>query len=196
MKIPMDASRPRKPRARSRRKLDGDISQNRASGSGIAPVTPSACAGGTGETKQRSARPALARAPGRLRIWQPAFRAEIERLRELEPGWGRLDCITLVRDMVVALTGANPSVWPEGWRDEASARRTLARHGFADVGDVLAAVLPEIPPAFAQVGDVGTVGSPAGPAGCIVLGETLAVVRADGLSVTSQRSLLLRAFRV
>jgi hypothetical protein len=126
----------------------------------------------------------------------PAFHGELARLRTLEPGWGRLDCLTLVRDMVVALTGADASAWPSGWTDEASARRILARCGCRDVGDVLAAVLEEIPPTFARMGDVGTVEGPDGPAGCIVLGETLALVRADGLSVSAPRRLLVRAFRV
>jgi len=148
-------------------------------------------------TARRPRQPlALPKAPPRKRIWLPAFRAELERLRSLTPGMGVLDCITAPRDMVVALTGADPTLWPSGWTDEASARRTLARHGFRDVGEVLAAVLPEIPPAFARAGDVGTVDSPAGPAGCIVLGETLALVREDGLSVTAPRRLLTRAFRV
>ncbi len=166
-----------------------------ASPPGSGAVTPSACAGGTARTKK--ARPApLEKAPPRKRVWQPAFRAELARLRSLTPGLGVLDCITLPRDMVVALTGADAALWPSGWTDEASARRVLARHGFRDVGEVLAAVLPEIPPAFARMGDVGTVDSPAGPAGCVVLGETLALVREDGLSVTAPRHLLLRAFRV
>lgn len=138
----------------------------------------------------------LVRAPPRKRVWLPAFREEMSRLRSLQPGWGRLDCVTLCRDMVVALTGADAGAWPSGWADEASARRVMARHGFADVGAVLAAVLEEIPPAFARQGDVGTVEGPDGPAGCIVIGETLAIVRADGLSVTAPRHLLTRAFRV
>lgn len=162
----VDASRPRKPRARSRRKPGGD------------------------------AKLSLPPAPPRRRVWHPAFREELARLRGLQPGWGRLDCLTLVRDMVVALTGADAALWPSGWTDEASARRIMALHGFRDVGEILAAILTEIPPAFARQGDVGTVASPAGPAGCIVLGETLAVVREDGLSVTAPRHLLLRAFRV
>ncbi len=142
-------------------------------------------------------RPApLPKAPPRKRVWLPSFREEMARLRTLQPGWGRLDCVTLCRDMVVALTGADPGLWPSGWDDEASARRVMARHGFADVGAVLAAVLAEIPPAFARQGDVGTLGGPDGPAGCIVIGETLAIVRADGLSVTAPRHLLTRAFRV
>lgn len=138
----------------------------------------------------------LPKAPPRRRVWMLAFHAELERLRTLEPGWGRLDCLTLVRDMVVALTGADAAAWPSDWTDEASARRILARCGCRDVGDVLAAVLEEIPPSFARMGDVGTVEGPDGPAGCIVLGETLALVRADGLSVSAPRRLLVRAFRV
>lgn len=138
----------------------------------------------------------LARAPQRLRLWQPLFRAELARLAALAPGWGRLDCLTLPRDMVCAITGADPALWPSGWTDARSARRVMARHGCRDAGEVLAAVLDEIAPTFARQGDVGTIEGPDGPAGCVVIGETLAVVRESGLHLLTPRHQLRRAFRV
>jgi len=144
----------------------------------------------------RAGRGQLVKPPPRARLWQPLFLAEIGRLRALEPGWGRLDCVTLPRDMVVALTGADASLWPSGWTDEVSARRVMARHGFADVGAVLAAALPEVAPSFARAGDVGVIEGPDGISGCIVIGETLAVVRASGLDLRCPRQALKRAFQV
>ncbi len=123
--------------------------------------------------------------------------ATLDRLGALEPGWGRLDCIVLASDHVCALTGADRSFWPSGWTSEQAAGRLLRRLGHADVGSLLAAVLTEIPPVMAHVGDLGVIdGGRRGPSAVVVLGDRLAAVTDAGLVRDLPREQLLRAFRV
>jgi hypothetical protein len=121
----------------------------------------------------------------------------LDRLAGSEPGWGRLDCIVLAREHVCAVTGADPGLWPSGWDSERSAARLLRRLGHRDVGDLLAAILTEIPPVMAHVGDLGVIdGGRRGPSAVVVLGDRLAAVTDTGLARDLPREALIRAFRV
>lgn len=110
--------------------------------------------------------------------------------------WGVRDCFRLPLAAARAVAGLD--LWPDvrPYRCGRSAALRLVRHGFDGVGDALAAVLPEMHPAFAGRGDVGVVIEAGAEAGVVVLGAEIAgVAQGRGLTILP-RSRLVRAFKV
>ena len=109
--------------------------------------------------------------------------------------WGVRDCFRLTMDVAKALTGADPYADLEPYDSEMGAARRLVERGFASLGDALAAVMPEVPPALAQRGDVGVVDEAGTDAGVVVIGTDVVGMSQRGLTRVP-RSRLVRAFRV
>lgn len=135
----------------------------------------------------------------RLPDWRARFAAEMNRQR-LEPfSWGTQDCaLGLACGAVQAITGEDLAVgFRSKYRGPVAAKRVLREAGFETLGDLVASMLPEIPPAFAETGDLGLIESD-GP-----FGEALSVVDVSGLIVMDEnghgmvpRSRMIRAFKV
>lgn len=135
----------------------------------------------------------------RLPDWRARLAAEMDRQRRDPFAWGRHDCaLGLAAGAVTALTGADLAApWRGRYRSPSSARRALHKAGFNTLADLVASLLPEIPPAFADVGDIGVIAAD-GP-----LGQALCVVDASGLIVLTEaghgrcpRHDMIRAFKV
>lgn len=135
----------------------------------------------------------------RLPDWRARFAAEMDRQRRDPFAWGQADCaLGLAAGAVKALTGVDPAgPWRGRYRTAGGARRAIHKAGFTTLADAVASLLPEIPPAFADVGDIGLVVAE-GP-----LGQALCVVDTGGLIVLTEaghgrrsREDMLRAFKV
>lgn len=135
----------------------------------------------------------------RLDDWRARFAAEMDRQRQIPFRWGVHDCfLGMVSESVRAITGVDLARGFRGrYRSERKAAAVLAEDGHSSLGDLVAALLPEQPPAFARIGDVGTVAAPGG------IGEALCIVDASGLIVMTDeghgrrpREDMQRAFKV
>ena len=135
----------------------------------------------------------------RLPDWRARFAAEMDRQRRDPHAWGHHDCaLGLAAGAVVAITGLDLAApWRGRYATPLGAARVLRCGGFATLGDMVASVLPEVPPAFANIGDIGVL-SADGP-----VAEALCVVDASGLIVMTEdghgrrpREDMHRAFRV
>lgn len=135
----------------------------------------------------------------RLPDWRARLAAEMDRQRRDPFAWGRHDCaLGLAAGAVTALTGADLAApWRGRYRSPSGARRVLHKAGFSSLADLVASILPEIPPARARVGDIGLIAAD-GP-----LKEALCVVDVSGLIAMTEpghgrrpRADMIRAFKV
>lgn len=135
----------------------------------------------------------------RLPDWRARFAAEMDRQRRAAFSWGWQDCaLGLACGAVQAITGVDLGADLRGrYTTPAGAWRVLKREGFDDLGDMVAAKLPEQHPAFARIGDIGLIAAE-GP-----IGHALCVVDVSGLIVLTEqghgrrpRSDLVRAYKV
>lgn len=105
----------------------------------------------------------------------------------------------LAAGAVEAITGADLRVgWRSKYKTPAGAVKALRAKGYDSLADLAADLLPEIPPAFADVGDIGLIEAEDG-----ALGYALGVVDASGLIVLTPdghgrrpREDMIRAFKV
>lgn len=135
----------------------------------------------------------------RLDDWRARLAAEMDRQRRMPFEWGKQDCaIGFAAGIVQALTGEDLA---RGYRSKYAsprgAAKLLAEAGAESLGDFAANLLPEIHPAFANVGDLGVIEAD-GP-----IGQALCMVDASGLVVMTEqghgrrpRGDLIRAFKV
>lgn len=135
----------------------------------------------------------------RLPDWRARFAAEMDRQRRDPFAWGSQDCaLGLAAGAVEAITGADLRVgWRSKYKTPAGALKAIKAKGFDSLPDLLASLLPEVPPAFADVGDIGVIEAD-GP-----LKQALCVVDASGLIVLTEaghgrrpREDMIRAFKV
>lgn len=135
----------------------------------------------------------------RLDDWRARLSAEMDRQRREPFAWGSQDCVLgFGSGIVQALTGVDLARGFRGkYRTPAGAAKILADSGAASLGDFVAGFLPEIAPAFANVGDLGVIPAD-GP-----IGEALCMFDASGLVVLTDeghgrrpRQDAIRAFRV
>lgn len=136
----------------------------------------------------------------RLPDWRARLAAEMDRQRRDSFSWGTQDCaLGLAAGAVEAITGADLRVgWRSTYRTPRGALKAIRAKGFDSLPDLIASLLPEIPPAFADVGDIGLI-----PVDDGALGHALCVVDASGLIVLTEaghgrrpREDMLRAFKV
>lgn len=106
---------------------------------------------------------------------------------------GRNDCALFAAGWVKIATGQD---FARGWRSTYRSLRRgqllLEEAGFADHVDFAAAHLPEIAPAFAQVGDIAVLDDQAFG---ITAGEMIYCLKPQGLGLVP-RSAMRRAFQV
>lgn len=135
----------------------------------------------------------------RLDTWRERLAAEMDRQRREPFAWGKHDCaIGFAAAIVEALTGKDLARGYRGkYTSPRGALRLLRDAGAETLGDFAAMKLPEIHPAFANVGDLGVIAAD-GP-----IGEAFAMIDASGLIVMTEdghgrrpRADLLRAFKV
>lgn len=135
----------------------------------------------------------------RLDDWRARLAAEMDRQRRDPFAWGQHDCaIGFAAGIVEALTGVDLSAGYRGRYDgPRSAMRVLREAGADRLSAFVGMRLPEVLPAFANVGDIGIVAAE-GP-----LDEALCMVDASGLVVMTEqghgrrpRADLIRAFKV
>lgn len=135
----------------------------------------------------------------RLADWRARLAAEMDRQRRAPFSWGSQDCaMGLAAGAIEAITGQDLAAsWRGRYSSPSGARRALQKAGFSAVSDLVGSLLPEIPPAFADVGDIGLINAD-GP-----LKQALCVVDASGLIVLTPeghgrrpREDMIRAFKV
>lgn len=134
----------------------------------------------------------------------PDWRKRLSEFLVLRPSrefeWGD-DCVLgMVFPAILAMTGTDMGAEFRGRYDsEAGAAALIAELGHANLGDALAARLPEIHPSQAHIGDVAMVPTGGGglfpEASGIVNGDRIMVLAPNGIaSVNLMRA--VRAFRV
>lgn len=135
----------------------------------------------------------------RLDDWRARLAAEMDRQRRAPFRWGSHDCaLGFASGIVEAITGADLARGYRGkYRTPAAAAQIIADSGADSLGDFVAQRLPEIHPAFAQVGDLGVIEAdgPIGQALCMFDASGLIVMTDDGHG-RRPRGDALRAFRV
>ena len=106
---------------------------------------------------------------------------------------GRHDCALFAAGWVKLATGQDfARGWRSTYRSLRRGQQLLEEAGFADHVDFAAAHLPEIPPAFAQIGDLAVLDDKAFG---ITAGEMIYCLRPQGLGLVP-RGQMRRAFAV
>jgi hypothetical protein len=106
---------------------------------------------------------------------------------------GRHDCALFAAGWVKQVTGQDLARgWRSTYRSLKRGQQMLEEAGFADHVALAAAHLPEIAPAFAQIGDLAVLDDQAFG---IVVGEMIYCLKPDGLGLVP-RSAMRRAFQV
>ncbi|CAN7446914.1 hypothetical protein LJR235_002872 [Pararhizobium sp. LjRoot235] len=135
----------------------------------------------------------------RLPKWRGRFEAVIDELKSKPFLWGDHDCGPgLVGNVVNAITGEDPAKPYRGkYFDAKGALRIIKRKGFANLGDMVASMLPEIHPSQAKIGDIGAIktDSAFGYALGVVNGERVFVLMEDGIGTVDLLQ-CERAFKV
>lgn len=93
---------------------------------------------------------------GRIRGWEKALKAVVEKHLALPSEYGVSDCYLIADDTVEAISGERmfPGVV---YSSEIGAAKALRAHGFDNVEQAFASKFEEIPPSLAQRGDIGVV---------------------------------------
>lgn len=142
----------------------------------------------------------MSRALTRLPDWRARLATEMDRQRRDPFAWGAHDCaLGLAAGAINAITGTDLAApWRGRYATPTGAARVLRKRGFDTLADLAASELPEIPCAFAGVGDIGVIDTEEGP-----LSQALCVVDASGLIVLTEhghgrrpREDMRRAFKV
>lgn len=131
-------------------------------------------------------------APARLPDWRPRLVAYLGAVRTRPFAYGQHDCALFAAGAVTAMTAVDLS---DGYRDRyKSLKAGLKLAGISPV-DLVRRAFDEVPPALAQVGDIAVIGQVGVPALGIFDGETILVLREDGLGRMPRAAATL-AFRV
>lgn len=122
----------------------------------------------------------------RLPEWSQRLRAYMAATVGRPFAWGTHDCLMFAAGAVEAQTGVDPAArWRGKYRSQRGAEALLKRLGHADALAAVASHLPEIPQAWAHVGDLASV-EVAGIIGVgVVMGPHVVVLRADGHGIVT-----------
>lgn len=134
----------------------------------------------------------------RRKDWRSRLGEKIEELRRQPFVPGSRDCALFAADCVEAMTGVDLAASFRGqYATIPGAVRALREAGYDTLIDVVSEKLTEVPVARAVFGDIAAIATDDGIGWNlgVVNGETVIVMRPDGLGVVS-RTLLTRAFRV
>lgn len=133
----------------------------------------------------------------RLPDWKARLAEYVTRCAQQPYELGQHDCALFAAGAVEAVSGSDPAAeWRGRYTTKVGGLRALARAGHADHIAATAATLPEIPPAFAAVGDIACVEDPESRQAVlgVVQGELVYVLREAGLGLMP-RAAITRAFR-
>jgi hypothetical protein len=131
----------------------------------------------------------------RLKGWDKALREALMRHRDTPFAWGSSDCFLVAMDCVLAMTGEDPANDVRDYTNATEAVTRLQNRGFANVGEAIASLFPEMPPAMARRGDVGIVEIDGRMSGCVFIGAQIVGKAVHGLAYLP-RSQAKRAFKV
>lgn len=137
----------------------------------------------------------------RVDDWRGRFEATIDEIMRVPFAWAdQTDCaIHLAGRLVEALTGVDCVAQYRGrYTTSAGAVRVMRNDGFANLGDLVAAILPELEhPSRAEVGDIAAIpdDGPFGFALGVVNGERIFVLTEKGVGTVDLLA-ATRAFKV
>ena len=135
----------------------------------------------------------------RIDGWRARFDAACDDMRRTPFSWGDHDCLVgLVGNLAEALTGEDiVSPWRQRYASGVGALRVLRNDGFADLGGLVATILPEIHISRARLGDVAAIPSDDGFGFAlgVVNGERILVLRPSGFGTVDLLS-ATRGFRI
>ena len=135
----------------------------------------------------------------RVDNWRQEFEAVADDLMTLPFEWGKQDCGPgFVGRLTQALTRVDLAADYRGQYDSAlSALRLMQDSGFANLGDLVASILPEIHISQARIGDIAAIAddTPFGFALGVVNGERIYVRTQSGLGTVDLLD-AARAFKV
>lgn len=134
----------------------------------------------------------------RRKDWRARLGEKIEELRRQPFEPGTHDCALFAAGCIEAMTGVDLAASFRGrYSSIPGAMTALREAGYASIVDMLSEKLTEIPASRAVHGDIAAIATDdaIGWNLGVVNGETVIVMRLDGLGVVS-RTLLTRAFRV
>lgn len=117
--------------------------------------------------------------------WPERLGALVEERRNVPFAWGTQDCVLFAADAALAVVDADPMAEFRGQYDtEAGAEELMAGRTFeATVAELMERFgAPECPPGFAQRGDWALVSIGNQEMAGVVIGTTIAVPNANGLS--------------
>jgi hypothetical protein len=136
------------------------------------------------------------RTPG----WDVRLAEVVEGLREAPFAWGTADCLTMVADVDLAMTGHDPMAGQRGkYRSAGGAVRLMRKLGYVSIDTALGALYPETGPAMARRGDCGLVAANEGTflfGAVVVLGDVVMARASQGGLTLLPRERLLRAYRI
>lgn len=133
----------------------------------------------------------------RLADWRARLTVYVSDCATKPYSLGSHDCALFAAGAVAAVTGTDPAAaWRGRYSTKAGGLRVLAKAGHADHIEATAALLEEIPPAFAAAGDIAVImDEDAGSMALgVVQGELVYVLRETGLGLLP-RAAMRRAFR-
>lgn len=135
----------------------------------------------------------------RLPDWPARLHAFVDSVKAEPFRWDGHDCaVGWAADAVLAMTGEDPAKDCRGrYQTARGAAKTMKRKGFDNLADLAASKLPEIHVSQAKLGDIAVIPKDdvfGGSLG-IVNGETILVIREDGMGVVPLFD-ASRAFRV
>jgi hypothetical protein len=135
----------------------------------------------------------------RLPDWRRRFADEIDRLWRTPFDWDGHECVIgLAGNMALAITGVDCAAEYRGtYKTAAGALKVMRAAGYENVADMVGAMLPEIHPSLAHVGDIAAIpmDSPFGFALGVVNGERILVLMPDGIGTVDLLD-ATRAFKV
>lgn len=134
--------------------------------------------------------------PVRFPDWRPRLVAYLEEVRGRPFVYGTCDCAIFVAGSVEAMTGHDPAAEYRGrYGSLKEGLKLVGRQGLSDHVAVFSAMFEPIAPAFAGVGDIAVIGDVGTPALGLFDGETILVLREDGLG-RIPRQAATQAYRV
>lgn len=116
----------------------------------------------------------------RLPDWRPRLVAYLDGVRARPFAYGQHDCALFAAGAVEAMTGTDLAAEYRGRYGSLKEGLKLVKGGHLAI---LRAHLRPVAPAFAQVGDIALIGEVGFPALGLVQGETILVLREDGLGL-------------
>lgn len=128
----------------------------------------------------------------RLPDWRPRLVAYLEEVRTRPFAYGQHDCALFAAGAVEAMTGVDLA---DGHRGQYATLRTGLKLVRGDHLRILRDRFEPVPSAFAQIGDIALIGEVGFPALGIFEGETILVLREDGLG-RMPRAAATQAYRV